>query len=158
MPLLRSLVEPKGVTVVEGDALSLDWDTIVDPGAPWTLVANLPYNVATPLVVTLLETVPLMDRMLVMVQAEVGERLAAGPGEDAYGAVSAVVAYWAEARSWGGCPRRFSSPSPRWSRRWYRSRVAPAGERGRVHTAQGGRCGPDSASGARCCGARWPGS
>jgi 16S rRNA (adenine1518-N6/adenine1519-N6)-dimethyltransferase len=113
VPLLRSVVEPLGVTVVEADALSLDWDTIVDPGAPWTLVANLPYNVATPLVVTLLETAPLMDRMLVMVQAEVGERLAAGPGEDAYGAVSAVVSYWADAEVVGRVPPTVFLPRPK---------------------------------------------
>ena len=59
------------------------------------MVANLPYNVATPLVVGVLETAPMIERMLVMVQREVGERLAAGAGDDAYGAVSVKVAYYA---------------------------------------------------------------
>ncbi len=87
VPALRSVVEPAGAAVVEGDALRLDWDALLGDG-PWALVANLPYNVATPLVADLLDGVPAIRRMLVMVQREVGERLAAGPGDDAYGAVS----------------------------------------------------------------------
>ena len=61
------------------------------------MVSNLPYNIAVPLVVEMLEGVPAVESFLVMVQREVGERLAAGPGEDAYGAVSVRVAYRAEA-------------------------------------------------------------
>jgi 16S rRNA (adenine1518-N6/adenine1519-N6)-dimethyltransferase len=61
-------------------------------------VSNLPYNVATPMVVRLLEEFPAMSRCLVMVQREVGERLVAGPGTKAYGAVSVKVAYYANAR------------------------------------------------------------
>jgi 16S rRNA (adenine1518-N6/adenine1519-N6)-dimethyltransferase len=61
------------------------------------LVANLPYNVATGLVLDVLERAPAIVRMLVMVQREVGERLAAGAGDDAYGAVSVKLAYWATA-------------------------------------------------------------
>ena len=67
------------------------------PSATWTLVANLPYNVATPLVLDLLDDVPTIRRMLVMVQREVGERLAAKAGDDAYGIPSVKVAYWATA-------------------------------------------------------------
>ncbi len=66
------------MTVVEGDALQLDWSTVLAASPRWTLVANLPYNVATPLVCDLLDDVPQIERMLVMVQREVGERLAAG--------------------------------------------------------------------------------
>jgi 16S rRNA (adenine1518-N6/adenine1519-N6)-dimethyltransferase len=64
----------------------------------WACVSNLPYNVATPMVVRLLEEFPAMSRCLVMVQREVGERLVAGPGTKAYGAVSLKVAYYANAR------------------------------------------------------------
>jgi 16S rRNA (adenine1518-N6/adenine1519-N6)-dimethyltransferase len=113
VPLLRSVVEPAGVTVVEGDALTLDWDTVLADADSWILVANLPYNVATPLVVTLLETVPRVERMLVMIQAEVGERLAAGPGESAYGGVSAIVAYWADAEVVGRVPPTVFLPRPK---------------------------------------------
>jgi 16S rRNA (adenine1518-N6/adenine1519-N6)-dimethyltransferase len=112
VPLLRSVVEPAGVTVVEGDALSLDWEAILGDAPAWILVANLPYNVATPLVVTLLETVPRISRMLVMVQAEVGERLAARPGDSGYGGVSAIVAYWATAEVVGRVPPTVFLPRP----------------------------------------------
>jgi 16S rRNA (adenine1518-N6/adenine1519-N6)-dimethyltransferase len=77
------------------------------------LVANLPYNVATPLVIELLEGVPAIDRMLVMVQREVGERLAAGAGDEAYGAVSVKVAYWATAKVVGRVPATVFVPQPK---------------------------------------------
>ncbi len=70
---------------MEGDALTVDWAAVLAERDRWALVANLPYNVATPLVLDLLDEVPAIDRMLVMVQREVGERLAAGPGDAAYG-------------------------------------------------------------------------
>ena len=60
-------------------------------------MSNLPYNVAVPVVMRLLEDAPAVERILVMVQREVGERLAAGPGDPQYGAVSVKVAYYAEA-------------------------------------------------------------
>jgi len=113
VPVLRSVVEPVGVAVVEGDALSLDWDAILGQAPSWVLVANLPYNVATPLVVTLLETAPRVARMLVMVQAEVGERFAAGPGDSGYGAVSAIVSYWAAAEVVGRVPPTVFLPRPK---------------------------------------------
>ena len=101
VPVLRSVVEPHGAVVVEADALSIDWPALLGDER-WTLVANLPYNVATPLVADLLDGVPQIDRMLVMVQREVGERLAARAGTDAYGAISVKVAYWARAEVVGG--------------------------------------------------------
>ena len=114
VPVLRSVVEPAGVTVVEGDALRLDWAALLGGAAgDWVLVANLPYNVATPLIADLLDGVPAIGRMLVMVQREVGERLAASAGDDAYGAVSVKVAYWAEARVVGRVPPTVFHPVPK---------------------------------------------
>lgn len=121
VPALRRVVEAAGVTVVEADALRLDWSALLGEGpsgprsgmdGPWVLVANLPYNVATPLVADLLDGVPAISRMLVMVQREVGERLAAGPGDDAYGAVSVKVAYWATAKVVGRVPATVFHPVP----------------------------------------------
>ena len=112
VPVLRSVVEGAGVTLVEGDALRLDWPGVLGTER-WVLVANLPYNVATPLVADLLDGVPQIDRMLVMVQREVGERLAARPGDDAYGAVSVKVAYWAEAKVVGRVPPTVFHPVPK---------------------------------------------
>jgi 16S rRNA (adenine1518-N6/adenine1519-N6)-dimethyltransferase len=116
LPVLRSVVEPMGVRVVEGDAMTLDWDRVLGGAAEgdrWALVANLPYNVATPLVLDLLARVPAIDRMLVMVQREVGERLAAPPGSKAYGIPSVKVAYWAEAEVVGRVPPTVFVPQPR---------------------------------------------
>jgi 16S rRNA (adenine1518-N6/adenine1519-N6)-dimethyltransferase len=119
LPVLRSVVEPLGVRVVEGDAMALDWDEVLggdvaDGGEDgWALVANLPYNVATPLVLDLLASVPQIDRMLVMVQREVGERLAAGPGSKAYGIPSVKVAYRAVAEVVGRVPPTVFIPQPR---------------------------------------------
>jgi 16S rRNA (adenine1518-N6/adenine1519-N6)-dimethyltransferase len=117
LPVLRSVVEALGVRVVEGDAMTLDWDRVLGVGATggdrWALVANLPFNVATPLVLDLLARVPAIDRMLVMVQREVGERLAARPGSKAYGIPSVKVAYWAEADVVGRVPPTVFVPQPR---------------------------------------------
>ena len=118
LPVLRSVVAPVGVSVVEGDALRLDWAALLgrdggEGSAGWVLVANLPYNVATPLVADLLDGVPQITRMLVMVQREVGERLAAPVGSAAYGAVSVKVAYWATARLVGRVPPTVFVPQPR---------------------------------------------
>lgn len=112
VPVLRSVVEPAGVPVVEGDALSLDWPALLGDDA-WVLVANLPYNVATPLVLDLLDAVPQIARMLVMVQREVGERLAADVGDPAYGAASVKVAYWATARIVARVPPTVFVPRPK---------------------------------------------
>ncbi len=111
LPLLREVVEPGGARVVGGDALTLDWSSLLD-GDGWVLVANLPYNVATPLVADLLDGVRAISRMLVMVQREVGLRLAAGVGDPAYGAVSVKVAYWATARMVGRVPPGVFLPEP----------------------------------------------
>lgn len=112
VPILRSQAEPAGARVVEGDALHLDWDELLAGHSPWVLVANLPYNVATPLVATILDDVPAIARMLVMVQSEVAARLAAKPRTKAYGAVSVKVAYWATAAVVGHVPPSVFLPRP----------------------------------------------
>jgi 16S rRNA (adenine1518-N6/adenine1519-N6)-dimethyltransferase len=111
--VLRAEVAPLGVTIVEGDARAVDWDALLAGAPAWTLVANLPYNVATPLVADLLDGVPAIIRMLVMVQREVAERLVAGPGTKAYGAVSVKVAYWATAAIVGRVPPTVFLPRPK---------------------------------------------
>ena len=115
VPVLRSVVEPVGVEVVEGDAMTIDLAALLaqrGPG-PWSLVANLPYNVATPLVLRALVEVPAVERLLVMVQREVGERMAAGAGDHAYGAVSVRIAYFARAEVVGRVPASVFIPRPR---------------------------------------------
>jgi len=113
VPVLRDVVAGRpGVEVVEADAMSLDWPALLAASPRWTLVANLPYNVATPLVCDLLDGVPAIGRMLVMVQREVAQRLVAPAGTPAYGAVSVKVAYWATARLAGDVPASVFVPRP----------------------------------------------
>ena len=112
VPLLRETVEPVGVRVIEADAMTFDWQALLGQDHV-TLVANLPYNIATPLVADLLDGVPQIERMLVMVQREVGERLAAGVGDEHYGAVSVKVSYWAEAKVVGRVPPTVFIPQPK---------------------------------------------
>lgn len=112
LPVLRELVEPAGVQVVEGDAQHLDWDRTLR-GLPHALVANLPYNLATSLVLDVLAEVPAVTRMLVMVQREVGERLVAGPGSRTYGIPSVKRSWWADARLVGIVPPSVFVPRPK---------------------------------------------
>jgi 16S rRNA (adenine1518-N6/adenine1519-N6)-dimethyltransferase len=79
------------------DAMRADWRSLLG-AEPWVMVSNLPFNVSVPLLLGLLQNVPAIERYLVMVQQEVGERLVAVPGSEPYGAVSVRVAYWAEAQ------------------------------------------------------------
>lgn len=101
------------VTVVEADARVLDWDQVLDPDESWTVVANLPYNIATPLLLDLLDQVPQIRRFLVMVQREAGERLVAGPGSKVYGVPSLKVAYWATGELVGRVPPDVFVPRPK---------------------------------------------
>jgi len=109
---LRTVLDPHGVRVHHADALHANYDEILQ-GQPTAVVANLPYNVATPLVLHLLETEPLITRMLVMVQKEVGERFAAHAGDEAYGAVSLRVQYFADATVVGKVGPNVFVPKPK---------------------------------------------
>ncbi|MEO5900874.1 MAG: 16S rRNA (adenine(1518)-N(6)/adenine(1519)-N(6))-dimethyltransferase RsmA [Ilumatobacteraceae bacterium] len=114
VPVLREVVADRSnVVVIEADAMRLDWADLLGDRTGWTLVANLPYNVATPLVLDLLDGVPAIERMLVMVQREVGERWCAPARSEAYGAVSVKVAYWATARIAGHVPASVFVPKPK---------------------------------------------
>ncbi|MGY1680167.1 16S rRNA (adenine(1518)-N(6)/adenine(1519)-N(6))-dimethyltransferase RsmA [Geodermatophilus sp. SYSU D01176] len=97
------------LTVVEADALRVR--DLPGP-APTALVANLPYNVAVPVLLHLLELLPTLRRALVLVQAEVAERLAAAPGSAAYGVPSAKAAWYGEVRRAGNVGRRVFWPEP----------------------------------------------
>jgi 16S rRNA (adenine1518-N6/adenine1519-N6)-dimethyltransferase len=112
VPVLRQMVESQGATVVHADALDVDWRELLGTES-WTLVANLPYNVATPLVLKILDEAPMVTRLLVMVQREVGERFAARPGSKTYGAVSVKVAWSATASVVGKVPPTVFVPAPK---------------------------------------------
>lgn len=97
------------LTVVAADALQVS--ELPDP-QPQALVANLPYNVSVPVVLSFLERFPSLQRVLVMVQLEVAERLAAAPGSKAYGVPSVKAAWYAAARLAGTVPRNVFWPVP----------------------------------------------
>lgn len=105
--------ELPNVRVLRADATTLGWAEELDPHGDHTVVANLPYNVATPLVCDILDHVPQVRRMVVMVQREVAERFVAAPRSKAYGAVSVKVAYWASARIGGYVPATVFVPRPK---------------------------------------------
>jgi 16S rRNA (adenine1518-N6/adenine1519-N6)-dimethyltransferase len=99
------------VTVLTADALAIG-EKEVAPAAPTVLAANLPYNVAVPVVLRLLAALPSVERGVVMVQAEVADRMCAGPGSRVYGVPSAKLAWYAAAKLAGTVPRSVFWPAP----------------------------------------------
>jgi 16S rRNA (adenine1518-N6/adenine1519-N6)-dimethyltransferase len=97
------------LTLVHADALRVQ--SLPDP-QPTALVANLPYNVSVPVVLSFLEAFPTLERVLVMVQLEVAERLAAAPGSKTYGVPSVKAAWYAAVRLAGQVPRSVFWPVP----------------------------------------------
>ncbi|MQA02992.1 MAG: 16S rRNA (adenine(1518)-N(6)/adenine(1519)-N(6))-dimethyltransferase RsmA [Streptosporangiales bacterium] len=100
-----------GLTVVERDAMRVTPDDLAG-WQPTALVANLPYNVAVPVLVHLLSTFPTLAGGLVLVQAEVAQRLAAGPGSRVYGVPSVKAAWFAHVRKAGAVNRGVFWPRP----------------------------------------------
>jgi 16S rRNA (adenine1518-N6/adenine1519-N6)-dimethyltransferase len=111
LPALREVTS--GVETIEiaaADATHIDWATELGDGE-WIACANLPYNVAVPVVLAMLDAAPMVRRLVILVQREVGERFLAGPGDEHYGPVSLRVAY----RATGELVRRVA-PSVFWPR------------------------------------------
>jgi 16S rRNA (adenine1518-N6/adenine1519-N6)-dimethyltransferase len=99
---------PENLTVINKDALAVN-DLPVDPTV---LVANLPYNVSVPVLLHLLEKFPSIRTGVVMVQAEVADRLAAKPGGKEYGIPSVKAAWWADVKNVGTVSRSIFWPAP----------------------------------------------
>ncbi|MET7803888.1 16S rRNA (adenine(1518)-N(6)/adenine(1519)-N(6))-dimethyltransferase RsmA [Micromonospora chersina] len=99
------------LTVHPGDALRVTAGDLAEP-APTALVANLPYNVAVPVVLHLLAELPTLRHGLVMVQKEVADRLVAGPGSKVYGIPSVKLAWYARSRAAGKVPPNVFWPVP----------------------------------------------
>ena len=99
----------KHLTVIEADALRVG----ELPSEPTALIANLPYNVAVPIVLHLLQTFESIERGLVMVQAEVADRLVAPPGSRTYGVPSVKFAWYAQGERAGAVPASVFWPVPR---------------------------------------------
>lgn len=113
IPALEEVVEGLcNVELVVDDALRTDYSKLTG-GVRHRLVANLPYNIATPLVATLLQNSPEIQDLVIMVQREVGERFVAGPGSRAYGSFSVLIAYHCNALLLGKVPPNVFWPVPR---------------------------------------------
>jgi 16S rRNA (adenine1518-N6/adenine1519-N6)-dimethyltransferase len=110
-PLREAMDGLDRVRVLAADATALDWAAVLGGGA-WTMVANLPYNVATRIVLDVLVHVAAIRRLVVMVQAEVGERFVARPGDAGYGPTTLRVAYHARAAMVRRVPPEVFWPRP----------------------------------------------
>jgi 16S rRNA (adenine1518-N6/adenine1519-N6)-dimethyltransferase len=113
VPALEEVLADTSVRLVPADVRQVDWDDVLDGSDQWVLVANLPYNLATPIVLDVLADVPRVRRLLVMVQREVGERLAAPPGSKTYGIPSVLVALRAHAEVVGRVSPEVFLPRPK---------------------------------------------
>jgi 16S rRNA (adenine1518-N6/adenine1519-N6)-dimethyltransferase len=99
---------PENLTIINQDALTL----MELPMQPTVLVANLPYNVSVPVLLNLLERFPTLRSGVVMVQAEVADRLAGRPGTKEYGIPSVKAAWWADVKGAGSISRSVFWPAP----------------------------------------------
>jgi 16S rRNA (adenine1518-N6/adenine1519-N6)-dimethyltransferase len=104
----QHFAHPENLTVIIKDALAVN----ELPVAPTVLVANLPYNVSVPVLLHLLEKFPTLRTGVVMVQAEVADRLAAKPGGKEYGIPSVKAAWWADVKNVGTVSRSIFWPAP----------------------------------------------
>lgn len=95
---LEQVVQPGPVRVVRGDAMDLDLAALFPPGLRRKVVANLPYGIASPLLVRLLREVPGLECLVVTVQLEVARRIVARPGSSDYGLLTVLVRLRADAR------------------------------------------------------------
>lgn len=112
--VLNHFGKRENVEIVQEDAMKIDWqEFFAQRQGVWKMVANLPYNIATPLIVTLLENLPAIQAMYVMVQLEVGERFAASPKSKAYGIPSVKAQYWAETKVLGKVSPNVFLPVPK---------------------------------------------
>lgn len=114
-PVLEEVVAgaDPAVRVVRGDALEVDYTALLAGAPAWRLAANLPYNVGTTIFLRVLEEAAAVTGGVVLVQREVADRLAAGPGGEAYGIPSVKAAWWADVRVSGRVPAPVFHPRPR---------------------------------------------
>ncbi|MCA1841525.1 MAG: 16S rRNA (adenine(1518)-N(6)/adenine(1519)-N(6))-dimethyltransferase RsmA, partial [Actinobacteria bacterium] len=108
--LTHRFADTPNVTILAADAMQVDYRTLTTGTAKF--VANLPYNISTPLVAKILEEAPSIEMLSIMVQKEAGERLVAPPGSRTYGAISVRVAYHCSARIVASVSRSIFWPLP----------------------------------------------
>lgn len=111
--LAETLALYNNVEIIEGDALVVDLDPYISDSSSVKLVANLPYNIATPVIGRFLEEFPEVSTMVVMVQREVADRIVASPGSKDYGFYTVKIQFYADSRKSAIVPRTVFMPSPR---------------------------------------------
>jgi 16S rRNA (adenine1518-N6/adenine1519-N6)-dimethyltransferase len=111
--LSEAVADHPCVRVVASDAMALDLAAQFPPGFARKVVSNLPYRIASPIIVRMLDEVPGMERLVLTVQQEVAERIAAEPGTEAYGLLTLLVAYRAQAQIAGRIPPGAFIPPPK---------------------------------------------
>jgi 16S rRNA (adenine1518-N6/adenine1519-N6)-dimethyltransferase len=111
VPLLREVLAGYNVELRSEDVTKVDLAEALGKG-PWTMVANLPYNVGTPLILEVLQHAPEVERLVVMVQREVAERLTAAPGDKTYGIPSVVTSLYSDAAIAFSVPPDVFYPAP----------------------------------------------
>lgn len=109
--ILRKTLRGTDVRLIQGDVMEADLQGELRSEG-WLLISNLPYNIATPLVIRILEEVPAIDRLSFMVQKEVADRMVASTGDEAYGAVSVLLWSLAKREVVGKIPRSVFWPKP----------------------------------------------
>ena len=113
LPILRKTLEGyDNVEIIHGDILKVDLKDITG-GKPFTVAANLPYYITTPIIFSLLEANLPLKRIVVMVQKEVAERMAAHPGTKAYGPLSLALQYYSEPQLAIPVPAHDFMPAPK---------------------------------------------
>lgn len=119
IPVLADVLSPyPNVTVLQADALKLDLPAFLlenrgSSGRPWKVVANIPYNITSPLLVKLLESKRFLSSITLMVQKEVAQRLRAAPASDDYGALTVFAQFHADVSVAGIVPRGAFFPPPK---------------------------------------------
>ena len=99
--------------IIEHDALAIDPAALAEPESPLCVIANLPYNIATPLLIGWLKRIELFDRLLLMFQKEVADRIIASPGSKTYGRLSVAAQWRCEVKPLFTLPARAFTPPPK---------------------------------------------
>ncbi len=115
LDLIQALLdrEAQNLVVHQGDALRLDWAHLLGDTERYKLVANLPYNISSQVLFKILDHRALFDRLVLMFQKEVGDRLAAGPGSKDYGILSVFCQLWFDVRKVVNVPPGAFNPPPK---------------------------------------------
>lgn len=115
LPILAEQLQGLAVQIVHADVLKTDLDALaLEQGLkkPYKVVANLPYYITTPIIMEMLEKKYSFERLVVMVQWEVAQRLTAGPGTKDFGAITLAIDYYTEAKILFKVPRQVFNPAP----------------------------------------------